>query len=128
MEVHEREGVTLVEVGFVAPVPAGHEVLVLQLKLENAGWLDISDASVVIDVTTGTVYADVHYYTVLKARGLPLQAPANEPVGTLGPGWQVAKSIKGRSTGSLVSTKDSGDTNHAYTLLHLAPLEASGYR
>lgn len=129
MEIHVAEAATLVEVAFVAPVPAGHEVIVLHLELEGAGWLDTSEAEVIVDATAGTVYADVAYFTVMKRRGLPAGPPAHDPVAILGPGWRPKRSMRGRAVGALVSTKDGGEANHAYTLLHVVPLAAEpGYR
>ncbi len=129
MDIHRGEARTAIQVGFVAPVPAGHEVVVMKLELEGAGWLDISEAVVVVDLTTGLVYADIGYWTAMKAHGIPDESPADDPARALGPAWRTKASIRGRSTGAVVSTKDSGDTNHACTMLFVVPPAAeAGYR
>jgi hypothetical protein len=126
----KREGpLSIVELTFVAPVPLGNEVIALEVERTGGGWLDTKAAEAVIDVTTGTVYADVGYWSVLKDRGWPLEPPANDPIAALGPDWRAKHSVRGRSRGTLVSTKDAGDTNHACTVLWIAPPDSeTSYR
>jgi hypothetical protein len=126
MEIHREGALVLVEVELVAPVPIGHDVLVLDLKLEGAFWPLTSTAQAVVDETTGTVFADENYWLALKEKGWPPLPPAADPVGSLGARWRVKRSVRGRVRGSVVSTKDEGDHNHARTLLYVAPPEAEG--
>ena len=113
----------------MAPVPIGHEAIVLELAREGGGWLDTTGAEVVVDVTTGTLYADVSYWSVLRERGWPAQPPTSDPIAALGPDWRAKHSFRGRSKGSIISTKDAGDTNHACSVLWLEPPDLqSSYR
>lgn len=128
MEIH-RGRTTAVQIGFVAPIPAGHEVIVISFEREGAGWLEASEAEAVVDVTSGTIYADLTYWSAMKAHRFPDASPASDPAGALGPAWRAKHSFHGRATGAVVSTRDTGDTNHACTILFLVPLDVTpGYR
>lgn len=119
MEITTRGATTVVELPFVAAVPAGHEILAVDLTLDGGGWLETTSASAVVDTATGIVYADLGYWTVLKAAGRLPEPPAQNPVEALGPGWRVAQAVRGRVRGAVVSTRDVGEQNHAATLLYL---------
>lgn len=129
IEIRLEGAVTVVEVAFVAPVQAGHEVLVLELAREGAGWLDTAAADAVVDVTASAVYADDGYASVLKETGPTAMPPAQDPAGALGPTWRVKKTVRGRVQGVVVTTRHGGESNHALTLLWIAPLGSGpGYR
>jgi hypothetical protein len=128
MKVSARESVTVVELEFAAPIPAGNQALVLTLVREKAGFFDVSEVELVVDRTARTVYADYPYWTVAASAGWRDTPVADDPVGFLGEGWSAKRALEGRVAGALLSTKDTGDTNHVRTLLHLLPEVEKGYR
>ncbi len=121
MRIHQQDAFVIVDLDFVAAVPAGHEVAVLQLEQPRAGFFDDDAAECVLDRTAQILYAD-HVYWRLLLEALVLAVPAEDPVAALGSGWRVKGSVEGRALGAVVSTRDGGDANHARTRLHLAAL------
>ena len=119
--------VIVVDLEYLAPVPVGNRVLVLNLARSDGGMFDRDAAACVIDQTTCIVFGDDAYSSVLlesKADALPAEAPA----GALGPSWSVAKSLAGQVVGCVLGTADSGKSNYARTRLYLRTTDAHGYR
>lgn len=128
MELSARESSTVVVIDFAAPIPAGNEALVLTVERADARFFDTSEAELVVDLTSRIVYADSAYWTTLEARGWPSMPVTDDPIGALGPGWQVKRSFQGRIAGAILTTRDSSARNHVRTLLHVLPDLERGYR
>lgn len=128
-------GILIVDLNFLVPIPAGHEVLLLAQRNPRAGFFQESFARCVIDRTARLVYADHAYWMSFKAQARTAH-PADEP--NLGAPWQPAEAIEGVSLGGVMSSKDGGEANvtwtredavHAWTRLYVRPPESEpGYR
>lgn len=105
---------------FVAPVARDHYVLVATMQREDMR------GCFVLDHTAGVLYADA---TLWGPFGHRLSA-VTDPLGTLAQyGWQPVKAVTGRVLGAMISTKNSGEANHAETRLFVAPAPpATPYR
>ncbi len=127
MEVSPRENTTVVMVEFAAPIPAGNEALFLTLERDDAGFFDISEVDVVVDLSARVAYADEGYWSTLSEAGWPSKPVADEPILCLGAGWKPKRSFKGRLAGALLSTR-GGDRSRISTVLHVLPDVERGYR
>lgn len=126
MELREEADGWVFDLPFLAPIPAGNEVVVLVLDNPSAGFLESGTAELVIDVPTRTIYADRAYMFALKATA-PKAHPADDPRPSAA--WRVKKTWRGISRGAVMSTRDGGDTNEASSLLWVARVDApQGYR
>jgi hypothetical protein len=123
-----RRTTTVVMVEFAAPIPAGNEALFLTIERQDGGFFDVTEVEAIVDLSTRIVYADFAYWTVLKEAGWPAAPVADDPIACLGAGWKPKRSFKGRIAGALLSTRDTGDTNHIRTVLHALPDVERGYR
>lgn len=120
--------VTVIDLAYLAPVPAGHEVVVLQLDQADAGFFDEGMAECVIDRATGVVYADRVYLKAL-ARGPASNAlPADAPADALGPGWRVTRSFAGQVVCAAVGTADGSSTSSSRTRLYVRAAPTTTYR
>lgn len=110
------------ELPFLAPIPRGHEVLVVGLlrapTATEPSWL-------VVDRTAGILYCGENLWGPL---GQSAEA-ASDPVAVLTRwSWRVARSATGRVRAALVASSDVGDSNFARTRLFLEPEGAGPYR
>jgi len=119
-------GILIVDLDFLVPIPGGHEVLLLALRNPNAGTLAGSQARCAIDRTTRLVYADYIYLDVFKTQSRTAH-PADEP--GLGGPWRTEREVRGVSLGGVISSRNGGEVNHAWTRLYVRPPETEpGYR
>ncbi|MDB4933251.1 MAG: hypothetical protein JWP87_223 [Labilithrix sp.] len=106
------------EVCFVAPVPHGHDALVVTLRRSEG---ETSTCSFVLDQTDGILYCDEDLWSPFGSDPLATR----DPLAVLAKwSWVVAKSTTGTVIGSIVSTKDGGDQNHARTRIFVTPKAA----
>jgi hypothetical protein len=106
------------ELPFLAPVPRGHDVLVVSLRRTPD---DPSLSRFVLDQTDGVLYCDEKLW---GAFGRDVLATQN-PLGVLTRwSWVVEKAATGRVAGVMISTKNWGDTNHSETRLFVEPMGA----
>ncbi len=102
--------VQVLEVPFVATVPAGHDVLVAQARGPSSP--DASSA-IVLDVTSSTLYCNDDLWAVFQSTFSP-----SDPVRALErAGWVIKQQYKGRVLGAVVSTTNKGESNYARTRL-----------
>ena len=71
--------VTVIDLPYLAPVPAGHEVLVLQLANAGGGFFELNEAGCVVDRQTRVMYADRSYLTSLAKNTNPHAFPIDRP-------------------------------------------------
>jgi hypothetical protein len=127
MRVAESGPNKIVDVRYVAPVGSGSLVRVVSLEKSRSGFFDEVRTECVIDVERRVVYADATFW-MLPTESESMALPCDDPAGALGPRWRVSETVEGNVTCAVVTTRDSGDQNHANTRLYLAPPEASAYR
>jgi len=110
------------ELPFLAPIPRGHEVLVVGL-LRDPGAFEPSWLA--LDRTAGVLYCGENLWGPI---GRSAEA-ATDPVAILTRwSWRVAQSATGRVRAALVGSSDVGDSNFAKTRLFLEPEGAGPYR
>jgi hypothetical protein len=90
-----------IDLSFLAPVPAGHDVLHASIASSDGSYA----GAFVLDVTAGVLYA-------VEAVRDPLAAAARS-------GWSPKVLRTGRAMGAAISTKNQGDANHAETRLFI---------
>jgi hypothetical protein len=111
------------EIPFLAPVPRGHDVLVVWFKRTPEA--PNESAALVLDQTGGILYCDD---TLWGPLGTDPRA-STDPVGVLTRwSWTVTRSYNGTVQGCAVSTKDRGDSNHAKTRLFVERTNSTPYR
>jgi len=117
-------GLLVVDLEFFVPVPAGNEVLVLELKNPEADFDHLSVARCAVDRMARMVYADHIYWGVFNASPRAVH-PADDA--TLAAPWRTRQAVQGVSLGGVLSRRDS--QGHGVTRLYLRPPEAeAGYR
>jgi hypothetical protein len=100
-----------IDLSFLAPVPAGHDVLHASIASSDGSYA----GAFVLDVTAGVLYADSacwHLFPSVEAVRDPLAAAARS-------GWSPKVLRTGRAMGAAISTKNQGDANHAETRLFI---------
>src|SRR4051794_15940002 len=80
--------VTVVDLEYLAPVPAGNQVFILELARSDGGFFGYDSAACVVDQTTRIVFGDRAYAEVLLESETGV-LPADSPAGALGPTWSV---------------------------------------
>lgn len=120
--------VTVIDLAYLAPVPAGHEVIVLNLGRADAGFFDADKAECVIDRTAGVLYADRSYLGALVANPNAQALPADAPADVLGPGWSVQRSFAGQVACTVMATTDAMKSNYARTRLYVRSAPTTTYR
>lgn len=128
MDIETIGSTTVVVLRFLAPIPQGHEVTVLDLTTDDESWLATTNAEAVVDATAGIVYGDYNYWHLLEKRPWSAEPPATHPVAALGKTWRARRTLQGRVLGAVVSTRDAGDRNHVVTALHITQSVAPAYR
>lgn len=128
MDIEAIGSTTVVVLRFLAPIPQGHEVTVLDLTTDDESWLATTNAEAAVDTTAGIVYGDHSYWHLLEKRAWSAEPPATHPVAALGEKWRARRTVQGRVLGAVVSSKDGGDANHVVTALHLTKSAAPAYR
>jgi hypothetical protein len=120
-------GILIVDLNFLVPIPAGHEVLLVAFRNpRGADFFEASQARCAIDRTVRLVYADCAYWDSFKTQ-VRTAHPADEPA--LGAPWRTEREVRGVSLGGVMSSKDEGEVNHAWTRLYVRPPESEpGYR
>lgn len=104
------------ELWFLAPVPRDHLVLVATVHREGAY------GSFVLDQTAGVLYADAVLWGPLGKRA----SAVVDPLATLAQyDWTPVKTTVGRVLGAMMSTKNTGEANHAETRLFVEPAPAA---
>lgn len=111
-EVHDLD--------FLAPVPRDHLVLVVTVQRETAF------GSFVLDQTAGVLYADAALWGPLGRR----VTAVTDPLAALAVfDWRPVKAMAGRVVGAMISTRNTGEANHAETRLFVEPAPpAAPYR
>jgi hypothetical protein len=103
------------ELPFLAPVPHGHEVVLVAL-LRSAE--STKKTFLALDRTASILYCDDELWGIFRH-----EHEVADPVAALTRwSWVVAKSTTGRVVGAMVSTADTGDSNHAKTRLFIEPI------
>lgn len=120
--------VTVIDLPYLAPVPVGHEVLVLELANAAGGFFELNEAGCVVDRQTRVMYADRSYLTSLAKNTTPNAFPIDAPADVLGPGWTVSRSFAGQVVCALVGTADGMTTTTAKTRLYLRSAPTTTYR
>lgn len=120
--------VTVIDLAFLAPVPAGHEVVVLRLGRAEAGFFDASDAECVLDRATRMVYADRAYLNALSQSPTRHALPADAPIDALGPGWSAKRSFVGQVVCTVLATADGTSNSAARTRLYVRSAPSGTYR
>lgn len=120
--------VTVIDLPYLAPVPAGHEVLVLELANAAGGFFEFNEAGCVVDRATRVVYADRSYLTILAKNPSPSAYAADAPADALGPGWRVNRSFSGQVVSAVVGTADGVSNSAARTRLYVRSAPATTYR
>lgn len=103
-EVHELQ--------FLAPVPRDHLVLVATVHREGR------TGSFVLDQSAGILYSDESLWGPLGRRATAV----TDPLATLAQyDWTPVKATVGRVVGAMISTRNTGEANHAETRLFVEP-------
>lgn len=106
-------------VAFLAPVPAGHEVLIATLRMSEES--DVR-ASLVLDVSARALYCDERLWDPLL--GDPRATV--DPLAVLGQySWVLETRTTGRVLGTASATRDRADMASARTVLYFEPLAAA---
>lgn len=102
-----KRPVELFELSFLAPVPFGHEMVVMRFVRRQEIFLDFNGPLwVVVDRTARVLYGDEHVWQVAS------QSPSfiDDPVAALKVEWRPERVVVGKGAGALVFTKDGGES------------------
>jgi len=119
--------VTVIDLPYLAPVPAGHDVAVLKIARADAGFFESGEVECVVDRATRIVYADRAYLNALAQSPVPAY-PADAPADALGPGWSVQRSFMGQVVCAVLSTADATSNSAARTRLYVRSAPPTTYR
>jgi len=111
---------SIIELPFLAPIPRGHDVVVVTFTLDDRS------PTLVVDRTAGTVYCPDALAGALQQD--PLHAVA-DPISTLTRwSWTVKSTMSGVCAGALVSTRVSGNNRYELkTHLLMEPAATTGH-
>lgn len=107
------------ELPFLAPVPFGHDVLVVFARTE------LSLARLVLDETTHVLYCEPRLWGAL---GTNLRATV-DPIGALaGWKWTIERTLRGRSAGAMIAPGEQGVAEIARTRLFVEAAPTTPFR
>ena len=111
------------ELFFVAPIPRGHDVVIVTLTDTGVYFNNLACA---LDETAGILYCGEDLFDTFGRQVMSVTDPG-ALLAKLG--RPALRTTKGRVVGSIVSTKHDGDANFTRTRLFLQPTTAtSPYR
>ncbi len=110
------------DIAFVAPIPAGNQVLIARVRRsEGESWTP----TLVLDVSSKALYRNDTLYGPLSNDVLS----TTDPLAVLTRwSWKVVKVSEGRVVGCIVSTTGTGDSNTATRLFVETTGAAAPYR
>ncbi len=111
---------TVIDVPFLAPIPRGHEVLVVTFELDGKSPMLVHDKS-----AAAVYYPDDLSGPLLRAAEQAVDDPVTAI--TRFP-WTVKDAIAGLSLGALVSTQRTSRGQEATTRLFVEPASKQPYR
>jgi hypothetical protein len=117
----------VIDVDYLAPVPAGTEVSILSLSRPDAGFFGASEVSCVIDRGHRIVYGDLTLWELLTS-STSSTLPCDDVAAALGPSWVVARHVEGRVSCAVVTTRGEGKFNHIRTRLYVMLMKEPAYR
>ncbi|AKF85387.1 hypothetical protein MFUL124B02_11695 [Myxococcus fulvus 124B02] len=100
-----------------APIPRGHRVRLMGLKRPGSFLVGPVDATLVIDLTTGTYYIPHALFSDFQTCTSPEMLDAMIHSGK----WSITLSYEGEVLASAVTLKDTGKHNYAMTRLFVSP-------
>jgi hypothetical protein len=113
---------TFFDLPFVAPVPQGHDVLVVHFHQGEPTRLE----ALVLDRTDRVLYCGDRLWGPL---GNDPALALHDPVAVLTRfTWRTGQTVSGVSGGAIVSVKTSGDANESRTRLFVEPGAGAPYR
>lgn len=101
---------------FVAPIPRGHEVLLVTFTVDN------QSPTLVLDRTTSIVYCPENLWGPLHQD--PVLAVSDPIAAVTRFAWTVRNTVAGTCVGALISTQNSGNKQEAKTRMLIEPATA----
>lgn len=105
------------DLALYAPIPRGHRVRLIGLKRERSLLAGPVDATLAIDLTTGTYYIPHGLFSDFQSCTSPDMLDALIHSGK----WSITFTYEGEVLASAVAVKDEGQYNYACTRLFVTP-------
>ncbi|NMO20765.1 hypothetical protein HPC49_25770 [Pyxidicoccus fallax] len=105
------------DLALYAPIPRGHRVRLIDLKRAGSFLVGPVDATLAIDLTTGTYYIPHALFSDFRACTSPDMIDAVINSGK----WRITHTYEGEVLASAVAIKESGEYNDACTRLFVTP-------